>query len=114
MQGGLEIIIEEKGIQKNISLYSGGETTRITFSILLGLAELLSQRAGKKIETLIIDERISGLDENGIYQFAEIIHLIKKKYEKLIVITHIPQLKDLFGQIVKINKTKEEGSIICQ
>lgn len=107
--GGLDIIIRDSGVQRKLNLYSGGEKTRITFSILLALAELLSKRAGRQMQTLIIDERISGLDEQGINQFSEIIKIIRRWYNKLIVITHIPQLKEMFDHITIVEKT-EEGS----
>jgi exonuclease SbcC len=110
-QGGLDILIVENGKEKNLSLYSGGETTQITFSIYLSLAELSSRRAGKRMQTLIIDERISGLDEDGINRFAEIIDVIRLRYKRCIVITHITQLKDLFDRQMLVSNT-EDGSII--
>lgn len=111
-QGGLEIIITEDNQQMNLGLYSGGETTKIAFSILLSLSELLNKRAGKRMETLIIDERISGLDEADLMQFSEIVDIINTRYRKFIVITHIPQLKEIFEQNIVVNYSDENGSEI--
>jgi exonuclease SbcC len=63
------------------------------------------------MQTLIIDERISGLDEDGINRFAEIIDVIRLRYKRCIVITHITQLKDLFDRQMLVSNT-EDGSII--
>jgi exonuclease SbcC len=111
IRGGLDIIIFTNGISRTLKLYSGSESVKIAFSILLALSELLSKRVGKRMQTLIIDERICNLDQKGIYQFADIINEIKVHYKKLIVITHIQQLKDLFEETIKINMTSN-GSVI--
>jgi len=112
--GGLDILVLEEGKDpKDLQMYSGGETVRIVFSIVMALAKILSLRAGKKHETLIIDEKIAKLDSRGIEQFGEIIKEITKIYKQVFVITHIEALKDLInGNEIMINKTEEEGSLV--
>jgi len=112
--GGLEILVLEEGKEpKDLQMYSGGETVRIVFSIVLSLAKLLSLRAGKKHETLIIDEKIAKLDVRGIAQFGEVINEISKIYKQVFVITHIETLKDMInGNEIIVNKTEEEGSLV--
>ena len=112
--GGLDLLVIEDGRQpKDLRMYSGGERIRLIFSIILGLARLLSKRSGKKHETLIIDEKIAKLDRRGIDQFAEVIEIISKWYKRIFVITHIESLKDMFNQgEILVNKTEEEGSIV--
>jgi exonuclease SbcC len=112
--GGLDILVLEDGKEpKDLQMYSGGETVRIVFSIVLSLAKLLSLRAGKKHETLIIDEKIAKLDVRGIEQFGEVIAEITKIYKQVFVITHIETLKDLInGNEIMINKTEQEGSVV--
>jgi len=111
--GGLEILVLEEGKDpKDLQMYSGGETVRIVFSIVLSLAKLLSLRAGKKHETLIIDEKIAKLDSKGIIQFGEVISEISKIYKQVFVITHIETLKDLIaGNEIIVNKTVEGSQV---
>ncbi|MDD5649675.1 MAG: SMC family ATPase [Candidatus Nanoarchaeia archaeon] len=111
--GGLDILVlEEDKEPKDLQMYSGGETVRIVFSIVLSLAKLLSLRAGKKHETLIIDEKIAKLDTKGIVQFGEVISEISKIYKQVFVITHIETLKDqINGNEIIVNKT-DEGSLV--
>lgn len=111
--GGLDILVlEEDKEPKDLQMYSGGETVRIVFSIVLSLAKLLSFRAGKKHETLIIDEKIAKLDAKGISQFGEVISEISKIYNQVFIITHIESLKDLIsGNEIIVNKT-DEGSLV--
>lgn len=112
--GGLDILVIEAGKEpKDLSMYSGGETVRIVFSIVLSLAKLLSKRSGKRQETLIIDEKIAKLDVSGIEQFAEIIKIIAKWYKKVFIVTHIGSLKDLLdgnGEIF-VNKVANESLV---
>ena len=111
--GGLDILVIEEGKEpKDLVMYSGGERIRLVFSIIFGLAKLLSIRSGKKHETLIIDEKIAKLDRKGIEQFTEILEIISSWYKKIFVITHIESLKDMIGEFeVLVNKT-DEGSLV--
>jgi len=112
--GGLDILVlEDDKEPKDLQMYSGGETVRIVFSIVLALAKLLSLRAGKRHESLIIDEKIAKLDARGIEQFGEVIKEISKIYKQVFVITHIDSLKDLIsGNQLIVNKTDNDGSIV--
>jgi len=113
-QGGLDILVIEEGKEpKDLRMYSGGERVRIVFSIILGLAKILSKRSGKKHETLIVDEKIAKLDKKGIEQFAEVINEISESYKRIFIITHLENLKDLFNQgEILVNKTELKGSLV--
>ncbi len=111
--GGLEIYVEENEKDlRNLQNYSGGETVRIVFSIIFGLASLLSLRAGKKHETLIIDEKIAKLDKHGIEQFGKIINSISREYKQIFVITHIEELKNILQKDeIVVNKTASGSEV---
>ena len=109
--GGLDIIISEKGkIPRELNMYSGGETVRITFAILLSLSHLLTERAGKKSQTLIIDERVAALDQEGINQFIEIVKYIANQYKKIFIVSHISELKEAFSNKIEVIKNETTGS----
>lgn len=112
--GGLEILVlEEDKEPKDLKMYSGGETVRIVFSIILALAKLLSERSGKSHDTLIIDEKIAKLDSRGITQFGDVIKEISQIYKQVFIITHLENLKDMIvGNEIIVNKTDDEGSIV--
>lgn len=111
-KGGLDIVIFEKGKQPRLlNMYSGGETIRIVFAILLSLSYLLTKRAGKKSYTLVIDERIAALDQEGINQFIEIVKYIQNQYKKIFIVSHITELKESFDDVLLVNKT-DHGSKI--
>jgi exonuclease SbcC len=110
-KGGLDIIISEKGKSpRELNMYSGGETVRIVFAILLSLSYLLTKRAGKKSQTLIIDERVAALDQEGISQFIEIVKYISGQYKKIFIVSHITELKESFPNQIEVYKNDIEGS----
>jgi exonuclease SbcC len=93
-----------------LNMYSGGETVRIVFAILLSLSNLLTKRAGKRSQTLIIDERVAALDTEGINQFIEIVKYISDKYKKILIVSHISELNEAFANVILVNKSETEGS----
>ncbi|MEK6256349.1 MAG: SMC family ATPase, partial [Chloroflexota bacterium] len=52
----LEIQISDNAGVRDYEMYSGGEAFRINFAIRLALSEVLAQRAGARLQTLVIDE----------------------------------------------------------
>jgi len=109
--GGLDIIIYQQGQKpRALNMYSGGETVRIVFAILLSLSYLLTKRAGKRSQTLIIDERVAALDNEGINQFIEIVKYISDQYKKIFIVSHISELKEAFPNEIAVSKDEIEGS----
>lgn len=109
--GGLDIIINQNNKQpRPLNMYSGGETVRIVFAILLSLSQLLTKRAGKRSQTLIIDERVAALDAEGISQFIDIVNYISKQYKKILIVSHISELNESFPNIIKVSKDATKGS----
>ena len=106
----MEIKIHDKFGTRDYELFSGGETFRINFALRLALSELLSKRAGAKLQTLVIDEGFGSQDEYGRQKLAEVINPIKQQFALILVITHIDSLKDAFPNRILVEKTPQ-GSI---
>jgi exonuclease SbcC len=105
----LEIQISDNAGVRDYELYSGGEAFRVNFAIRLALAEVLAQRAGARLQTLVIDEGFGSQDAHGRQRLIEAINLIKPDFAKILVITHIDELKDAFPTRLEVEKT-EAGS----
>ncbi|MDD5190122.1 MAG: SMC family ATPase [Dehalococcoidales bacterium] len=103
-------ISDELGI-RSYEMFSGGEAFRINFSIRIALSRLLARRAGAPLPTLIIDEGFGTQDAGGIEKLKEAIVSIQDDFEKILVITHIDELKDAFPARIDVTKTPE-GSMI--
>ncbi len=91
--------------------YSGGEAFRIDFAIRIALSRLLARRAGAPLRTLIIDEGFGTQDATGIEKLKEAINSVKDSFEKILVITHIDEIKDAFPSRINVTKTPS-GSMI--
>ena len=111
IQETLEIIISDELGARPYETYSGGEAFRIDFAIRIALSKLLAKRAGAPLPTLIIDEGFGTLDNTGLEKIKEAINSIRNDFEKIIVITHIDELKDAFPSRINVTKTPN-GSVI--
>ncbi len=105
----LEIRISDELGTRNYEMFSGGESFRVNFALRIALSRLLARRAGAPLPTLIIDEGFGTQDSTGKEKLVEAINSIQDDFEKILVITHIEDLKDAFPVRIEVTKT-EEGS----
>ncbi|MBI4330690.1 MAG: SMC family ATPase [Chloroflexi bacterium] len=100
----LEIKIADELGTRDYALFSGGEAFRINFALRLALSRLLARRAGAPLPTLIVDEGFGTQDREGRERLVEAINSIKDDFEKIIVITHIDELKEAFPVRIEVTK----------
>jgi len=90
----LEIQIRDQSGFRDYELYSGGESFRINFAIRLALSHVLAQRAGARLQTLVVDEGFGSQDSIGRQRLIEAINMVQDDFEKILVITHVEQIKE--------------------
>lgn len=103
----LDINISDELGTRSYEMFSGGEAFRINFAIRIALSRLLAHRAGAPLPTLIIDEGFGTQDATGIEKLREAINSIQNDFDKILVITHIEELKDAFPARIDVVKTAE-------
>jgi len=103
----LDINISDELGTRSYEMFSGGEAFRINFAVRIALSRLLARRAGAPLPTLIIDEGFGTQDATGIEKLKEAINLIQDDFEKIIVITHIEELRDAFPTRIDVIKTAD-------
>ncbi|MGB3216522.1 MAG: SbcC/MukB-like Walker B domain-containing protein, partial [Anaerolineae bacterium] len=103
----LDIIIRDELGVRPYEMYSGGEAFRTNLAIRIALSKLLARRAGARLQTLIIDEGFGTQDTAGRERLVEAITSIQQDFERILVVTHIEELKDQFP--VRINVVKGPG-----
>ena len=107
----LEIrITDEQGAARPYETYSGGEAFRVDFALRIALAQLLADRAGVRIRTLVVDEGFGTQDQEGLQGLIEAIGTVKADFDKILVITHLEELKDAFPVRIEVTKDALEGS----
>lgn len=107
----LEIQISDSRGTRDYELFSGGEAFRINFAIRLAISELLAHRAGARLQTLVIDEGFGSQDAQGRQQLIEAINRVRGEFAKILVISHLDELKDAFPNRLEVEKTPQ-GSIV--
>ncbi len=107
----LDIQISDSSGTRDYELFSGGEAFRVNFAIRLALSEVLAQRAGARLQTLVIDEGFGSQDTQGRQRLVEAINLVRPDFAKILVITHIDELKDSFPTRIEVEKG-ERGSMV--
>jgi exonuclease SbcC len=107
----LDIQISDSAGIRDYELFSGGEAFRVNFAIRLALSEVLTQRAGARLQTLVIDEGFGSQDAQGRQRLVEAINLVRGDFSRILVITHIDELKDAFSTRIEVEKG-ERGSTL--
>ena len=101
----LDINISDELGTRNYEMFSGGEAFRINFAIRVALSKLLAKRGGAPLPTLIIDEGFGTQDSEGIEKLKEAINSIQDDFDKILVITHVEELRDAFPARIDVIKT---------
>lgn len=101
----LDIRISDELGTRSYETYSGGEAFRIDFALRIALSRLLAHRSGAPLPTLFIDEGFGSQDAAGLERLVEAIQAIQDDFQKILVITHIEELKDRFPVRIEVTKT---------
>jgi DNA repair protein SbcC/Rad50 len=107
----LDILISDGAGTRDYEMFSGGEAFRVNFAIRLALSEVLAQRAGARLQTLVIDEGFGSQDAQGRQRLIEAINLVSQDFSKILVITHIDELKDAFPARIEVEKTAHGSTV---
>ena len=103
----LDIKISDELGTRSYEMYSGGEAFRINFALRIALSKLLAHRSGAPLPTLFIDEGFGTQDAAGLERLVESINAIQDDFQKIIVITHIEEMKEAFPVRIEVTKTTE-------
>ena len=101
----LDIHIRDEAGERPYDNFSGGEQFRVNFAIRLALSQILARRAGAKLQTLVIDEGFGSQDPNGRQRLIEAINTIQEDFSRILVITHIEELREAFPNQIEVQKT---------
>jgi len=107
----LDMIICDDLGERDYEMFSGGEAFRINFAIRLALSQVLARRAGARLQTLVVDEGFGSQDAQGRQRLVEAINLVSDDFEKILVITHLEELKEAFPTRIEVEKTLEGSKI---
>lgn len=107
VQETLEIRIGDELGMRNYETYSGGEAYRINLALRIALSRMLARRAGAPLPTLFIDEGFGTQDPAGRDRIVDALNSIQDEFERILVITHIDELKEQFPTRVEVQKSPQ-------
>ena len=103
-------ITDDQGVARSYETFSGGEAFRVNFALRIALSQMLAERSGTQIRTLVIDEGFGTQDAEGLQSLIGAIRAIQDDFETIIVITHLDELKDAFPVRIEVRKEPVTGS----
>lgn len=107
----LDILINDALGSREYEMFSGGEAFRVNFAIRLALSRVLAQRAGARLQMLVIDEGFGSQDADGIQRLIEAINLVRQDFSKILVITHLESMKDAFPSRIEVEKNATGSTV---
>lgn len=105
----LDIIVSDELGARDFRQYSGGEAARVALAIRMALAKVISRRAGKRVDLVMIDE-VSDLDQSGVDAFASTILEIGKDHQVFLV-THLENFGDRIPNKIVIVKDRDGSHV---
>jgi DNA repair exonuclease SbcCD ATPase subunit len=100
---GINLDIENNGSVKP----SGGQSKRISLALSLALMFLVRSRTGANISNLFLDEPDGGLDGGGKDRFyGPLLDELKQQHGNIAVITHDPNVRGLFDDVIMVKRQK--------
>jgi exonuclease SbcC len=100
----LEIKISDELGPRSYEMFSGGEAFRINLALRIALSKSLAHRSGAPLPTLFIDEGFGTQDTAGRERILDVIHAIEPDFQRIIVITHLDDLKEAFPVRIEVEK----------
>ena len=101
----LDIVVSDELGTRNYEMYSGGERFRVDFALRIALSKVLAWRAGAPLPTLFIDEGFGTQDEEGRDRVLDVIKSIEDRFQRILVITHIDEIKEAFPVRIEVSRT---------
>ena len=108
----LDIRISDELGSRSYEMFSGGEAFRINLALRIALSKILAHRSGAPLPTLFIDEGFGTQDGAGRERIVDVIQAIAPDFQRIIVITHLEELKEAFP--VRIEVEKIDGASTCR
>ncbi|WP_150958021.1 AAA family ATPase [Microbacterium testaceum] len=112
---GLEVLDAFTGQSRPPQSLSGGETFLTSLALALGLAEVVTARAGGiRLDTLFIDEGFGSLDDETLDLAMRTLDELRQGGRTVGVISHVAAMKDQLPAQLRVTATPRGPSVIRQ
>jgi DNA repair protein SbcC/Rad50 len=93
---------------------SGGEQDIANLCLRLAISQMIAERAGQTFSLLILDEVFGSLDESRRQNVVELLRGLQDRFEQVIVITHIEQVREGLDRVIGVRYDEESGSSVVE
>lgn len=100
----LDIFVSDATGERAYEDFSGGEQLRVNLAVRIAIGQVLAQRSGATIRTLLLDEVCSPLDQAGEDALVESITRLQAMFDCILLVTHRDSLKDRLPQQIEVVK----------
>ncbi|WP_309068593.1 SMC family ATPase [Microbacterium sp.] len=112
---GLEVMDQFTGRARSAQSLSGGETFLASLALALGLAEVVTSRAGGiRLDTLFIDEGFGSLDAETLDTAMRTLDELRQGGRTVGVISHVEAMKEQIPAQLRVEQTPQGWSVVKQ
>jgi len=104
------ISILEDGVP--LQVISGGEEDLANLVLRLAISQMIAERSGQPFSLLILDEVFGSLDEVRRQNVVGLLRALRDRFDQVIVITHIDDVRDGLDQVFVIANDEKSGASI--
>ncbi|MDQ8162503.1 MAG: SMC family ATPase [Gemmatimonadota bacterium] len=101
------VLVMEEGLPKPV--ISGGEEDLCNLVLRLAISQMIAERAGQAFSLLILDEVFGSLDEARRANVVELLRHLHDRFEQVIVITHIEQVREGLDRVLLVRFDDTRG-----
>jgi len=110
---GIEVLVNNKlkvdialrgGTADTFAMLSGGEKVLVKLAVSIGLGLLSFVRCSNKPEIIMLDEVLGSLDNERTGAVFKMLHTLKKKFSRVLIISHKPQINEIIERKIIIEK----------
>ncbi|MEP6780561.1 MAG: SMC family ATPase [Gemmatimonadaceae bacterium] len=102
------VIVLENELPKQV--VSGGEEDLCNLVLRLAISQMIAERAGQAFSLLILDEVFGSLDETRRDNVIELLRRLQDRFEQVIVITHIEQVREGLDRVLVVRYNEQSGA----
>ena len=102
------LVVLEDGLPKPV--ISGGEEDLCNLVLRLAISQMIAERAGQAFSLLILYEVFGSLDDTRRSNVVELLRKLNDRFEQVIVITHIEQVREGLDRVMVVRFDEERGT----
>lgn len=92
-------------------LLGGGIRKRINIAISFALSDFAREQCAADFDFILLDELFGDLDEIGRSRVVELLRKLKSKFDKIFIVSHIPEIQDIADYQIEVVKKNDISKI---